>query len=1033
MKNNYFSRCVLLAGLCSVIMVFAVTPVYATGGAFSPLPHAVSEGDITVTGKVVDDAGEPLIGVSIQVKGTSKGATTDVNGIYTLNIASGSTLVFSYIGMKTIQRKVTKGGKLDITMENDENMLDEVVAVGYGSMKRSDLTGSVVSINAKSIEESMASTIDQALQGRAAGLQMTQNSGVPGGGTSIQIRGVNSLNSTNEPIYVVDGVIISGETGSNTSNAMAGINPADIESIEILKDASATAIYGAQAANGVILITMKAGVTGKPRINFQASVGNQEIPKTIDMMNLRDYARHYNELYTLINASRVKDAFSHPETLGDGTNWQDEIFRNALLQNYNLSIRGGTKTVSYNLSGGYLGQDGICIGSDFERYTFRMGTEIQVTPKVRFGGTVNVSYTKQGTGMASWSIIPNALYQAPDVPVRDKNGNFSGPEEDDQQNLSNYSNPVALAALTQRNNEKGGARANLFMKINPWKWLTYRTDFTADGNIDNYQYFLPQYELGYSKNPYPTNEHSKNYGLYWGWKNVVTMEKTFKRKHKTSLMLGHEMTSRSSDYLQGKRTHGDNLLTDLDAGDAAYATNSGRASKTTYLSYFSRLFYSYDNRYQLTATVRRDGTSRFAKGNRWGIFPSFSAGWRLSEEEFMKDIPWIYNLKLRASWGQLGNERIDLFRYVDLMNLKVIKNDGSITDYNYPLNGAMQSGAAITAYNDPNITWETTTMTNVGIDASLLNGNLDFSFEFFDKRTSDILRKVTLPDQVGGLDGPIRNIGEVSNKGFELNMGYRNNIGDFRYEVNGNMTFIKNKIVSLKGQTIIDGMFILEEGKPIDSYYMLHAIGIFQSEEEIKNSPYQTAATKPGYLKFEDTNGDGKITEDDRQIRGGVIPKITYGFNINLGYKDWDLSAFFQGVTDVYTYGDRIGATPLWFGCGLPEQWLTDAWTPERGTSATLPILTTYEGCLNENFRTNDFWLRNASYLRLKNLQLSYNVPVSFLKSGVVKRLKVFVNAQNLFTFSPMKDFDPEKNLKGSNWYAYPSVRTYTAGVNVTF
>ena len=399
----------------------------------------------------------------------------------------------------------------------------------------------------------------------------------------------------------------------------------------------------------------------------------------------------------------------------------------------------------------------------------------------------------------------------------------------------------------------------------------------------------------------------------------------------------------------------------------------------------------------------------------------------------VKDIPWIYNLKLRASWGQLGNERIDLFRYVDLMNLKVIKNDGSITDYNYPLNGAMQSGAAITAYNDPNITWETTTMTNVGIDASLLNGNLDFSFEFFDKRTSDILRKVTLPDQVGGLDGPIRNIGEVSNKGFELNMGYRNNIGDFRYEVNGNMTFIKNKIVSLKGQTIIDGMFILEEGKPIDSYYMLHAIGIFQSEEEIKNSPYQTAATKPGYLKFEDTNGDGKITEDDRQIRGGVIPKITYGFNINLGYKDWDLSAFFQGVTDVYTYGDRIGATPLWFGCGLPEQWLTDAWTPERGTSATLPILTTYEGCLNENFRTNDFWLRNASYLRLKNLQLSYNVPASFLKSGVVKRLKVFVNAQNLFTFSPMKDFDPEKNLKGSNWYAYPSVRTYTAGVNVTF
>ena len=654
MKNNYLLRCMLLIGLFSIGMIGKATPAYGTGSVYSPLLQSVSEENITITGRVVDDAGEPLVGVSIQVKGTGKGAVTDVNGNYTVSMPSGSTIVFSYIGMKTLQRKVTKGGRLDIKMENDANMLDEVVAVGYGTMKRSDLTGSVVSVTAKSIEESMASTIDQALQGRAAGLQMTQNSGVPGGGTSIQIRGVNSLNSTNEPIYVVDGVIISGETGSNTSNAIAGINPSDIESIEILKDASATAIYGAQAANGVILITMKAGVTGRPKVSFQASVGNQQIPKKVDMMNLREYARHSNELRALTDGN-VKDAFSHPETLGEGTNWQDEIFRNALMQNYNLSVRGGTKTVNYQISGGYLNQEGIAVGSDFERYTFRMATEIQATSKVRFGGVVNVSYTKQGTGMASWSIISNSLYQAPDVPVRDKNGNFTGPEEHDQENLSGYNNPVALASLTQRNNEKGGVRANLFMRINPWKWLIYRTDFTADGNLDNYQYFLPKYELGWAKNTYPTNEHSKNYNLYWGWKNVVTMEKTFNRKHKTSLMLGHEMTTRKSDYLQGKRTHGDNVLTDLDAGDAAYATNSGRASKTTYLSFFSRLFYSYDNRYQLTATVRRDGTSRFAKGNQWGTFPSVAVAWRLSEESFwrpLKDV--VNNFKVRLSYGEVG-------------------------------------------------------------------------------------------------------------------------------------------------------------------------------------------------------------------------------------------------------------------------------------------------------------------------------------------------------------------------------------------
>ena len=629
----------------------------------------MSEEKITITGTVTDENGEPLIGVSIQVKGTSKGTITDVNGKYTLSLSPGATISFSYVGMKPMQRKVTKGGQLNVSMQNDAKMLDEVVAIGYGTMKRGDLTGSVVSVNAKAIEESMASTIDQALQGRAAGLQMTQNSGVPGGGTSIQIRGVNSLNSTNEPIYVVDGVIISGETGSNTSNAIAGINPADIESIEILKDASATAIYGAQAANGVILISMKAGVSGKPRVNFQASAGVQELPNKIDMMDLRGYARHYNELYALLDASKVKDAFSHPETLGSGTDWQDEIFRKALLQNYNISVRGGTKTVTYNISGGYTGQDGICIGSDFERYTFRMATEIQATSKVRFGGTVNVSYTKQSTGMASWSIIPNALYQAPDVPVRDNGGNFTGPSDNDQEFLSSYSNPVALASLTQRNNEKGGVRANLFMKINPVKWLTYRTDFTADGSLDNYQYFLPQYELGWSKNPYSTNEHSKNYGLYWGWKNVLTMDKTFARKHKVSWMLGHEMTSRKSDYLQGKRTHGDAVLTDLDAGDAVYATNSGRGSKTTYLSFFSRLFYSYNNRYQMTATIRRDGTSNFAKGNQWGTFPSVALAWRVSEERFwrpLKDV--INNLKFRVSYGEVGNSNVSSFAYQRMGN-----------------------------------------------------------------------------------------------------------------------------------------------------------------------------------------------------------------------------------------------------------------------------------------------------------------------------------------------------------------------------
>jgi len=352
----------------------------------------------------------------------------------------------------------------------------------------------------------------------------------------------------------------------------------------------------------------------------------------------------------------------------------------------------------------------------------------------------------------------------------------------------------------------------------------------------------------------------------------------------------------------------------------------------------------------------------------------------------------------------------------------------------YPFNGAPNAGAAVTAYNDPNITWETTTMSNIGLDATLLNGKIDFTFELYNKRTSNILRTVELPQQVGSLAGPIRNIGTVDNKGFELGLTYKDKWNGLGYEIFGDITYIQNKIVDLKGQTMINGMFILKEGYPIDSYYMLKSIGIFQSQQEVDNSPFQTSNTKPGYLKFEDKNGDNKITEDDRQILGSVIPKFTYTFGLNLFYKQFSLNAFFQGVSNVFTYGDRIGVTPFWFGCGLPRAWLTDSWTPERGTSATLPIITTYEGSLNENVRTNSFWLRDASYLRLKNVQLSYEIPSWILqKTNVIKNLRIFVNGQNMLTFSKMKDFDPEKDLKGDTYYAYPSAKMMTAGLNVTF
>ena len=1001
-----------------------------------------------ITGIIKDQTGEPVIGANVVLKGDNgTGTITDINGRYSLDVPENAVLIISYIGYTSIEIPVKGQSEINVTLKEDSQAIEEVVVVGYGTQKKVNLVGAVAAVNIdEKISSRSISNVSSGLSGLVPGLQVSQTTSMAGNdNASLMIRGMGTVNNTS-PLVVVDGM---PDVDINR------INMADVESISVLKDAASSAIYGSRAANGVVLVKTKGGKKGKFTVDYNNYFGVQQATYLPDFvydpvvfMEMRNQAQRNEGKLTVdysdalieeYKQGMLTDPIMYPQN-----NWLDIMYNNAFIMEHNMRFSGGDDKYTYSVSLGYGDQNGVLRGTDSNKYTLAVNTTAQVNSRLKIGANINAHYQIYNEPVAGVANLVEMTYKAQAFhPTYTADGRYADTFiRTPGHNI--YRHPLALADEGENKHKSLRMLANLSAEYK----LPFDIVYNLNVGLNKYDYLQSRFAPDVYEYQLKTNEEKRvvydgqnTRHAYKGDKNnlavtvfnTLSWGKKFNDAHDVKVLAGYSFESDDKTEFSAK-VEGflGNELHELNAGSSNPSV-AGTSSRSVLMSYFGRVNYGYKDRYLFEGNFRYDGSSRFAKGNRWGIFPSFSAGWRLSEEEFMKDIPWIYNLKLRASWGQLGNERIDLFRYVDLMNLKVIKNDGSITDYNYPLNGAMQSGAAITAYNDPNITWETTTMTNVGIDASLLNGNLDFSFEFFDKRTSDILRKVTLPDQVGGLDGPIRNIGEVSNKGFELNMGYRNNIGDFRYEVNGNMTFIKNKIVSLKGQTIIDGMFILEEGKPIDSYYMLHAIGIFQSEEEIKNSPYQTAATKPGYLKFEDTNGDGKITEDDRQIRGGVIPKITYGFNINLGYKDWDLSAFFQGVTDVYTYGDRIGATPLWFGCGLPEQWLTDAWTPERGTSATLPILTTYEGCLNENFRTNDFWLRNASYLRLKNLQLSYNVPVSFLKSGVVKRLKVFVNAQNLFTFSPMKDFDPEKNLKGSNWYAYPSVRTYTAGVNVTF
>lgn len=1002
--------------------------------AGTSLPVVAQSGQKRITGQVVDQNGEPIIGANVVVKGTTNGTITDIDGNFSLDVPNNAILVVSYIGYSDQQVVVGNQSSVNIALSEDTQKLDEVVVVGYGTQKKVNLTGAISTMDAEKLENRPITNATQALQG-TQGVYVNQAGAQPGAdGATIRVRGQGTLNDNN-PLVLVDGIEF----------PLDAINPNDIESISVLKDAASSAIYGSRAANGVILVKTKAGKKGKFTVDYNNYFGMQQatylphfVYDPIVFMETRNQAQrnegklqvdYSDALIEEYRQGMLTDPILYPQN-----NWLDIMYNNAFTMEHNMRFSGGDEKYTYSVSLGYGDQNGVLRGTDSNRYTLAVNTTAQINSRLKIGANINAHYKIYNEPVAGVANLVEMTYKAQAFhPTYTADGRYADTFiRTPGHNI--YRHPLALADEGENKHKSLQMLANLSAEYK----LPFDITYNLNVGLNKYDYLQSRFAPDVYEYQLKTNEEKKI--VFDGQKirnaykkdqnnlavtvfNTLSWGRKFNDTHDVKALVGYSYESDNKRWFSAK-TEGSlgNDLHELSAG-SSNAVVAGSSSMSVLMSYFGRVNYAYKDRYLFEGNFRYDGSSRFAKGNRWGVFPSFSAGWRLSEENFLQEADWLDNLKLRASWGQLGNERIEMFRYVDLMQLGL----------NYPLNGEIQSGAAVTSYNDPNITWETTTMTNIGIDATMLKSKLNFSFEFFDKRTSDILRKVTLPDQVGGLAGPIQNIGEVSNKGFELNLGYHDQIGDFRYDVNGNMTFVNNKITSLKGQTIIDGKFILKEGQPIDSYYMLHCIGIFQSQEEIDNSPYQTANTKPGYLKFEDTNGDGKITEDDRQIRGGVIPKITYGFNINLGYKDWDLSAFFQGVTDVYTYGDRIGATPLWFGCGLPEQWLTDAWTPERGTSATLPIITTYEGGLNENFRTNDFWLRDASYLRLKNLQLTYNVPSSFLKKGVIKRLKIFANAENLLTFSPMKDFDPEKNLKGSTWYAYPSVRTYTAGVNVTF
>ncbi len=989
---------------------------------------------INVKGVVVDEKGEPLPGATVRLKGSSAGTVTDVEGTFTMrNLTVGNVLLISFTGFETKDVEVKNNTNLRVSLKTAQSELNEIVVVGYGTQKKASVTGALSVLNMSDKENQPHTNVSQALHG-VSGLWVNQAGGKPGQDVgSIKVRGVGTLNNSN-PLVLVDGVEYN----------MNDVNPEFIESITVLKDASA-AIYGSRAANGVILVTTKQGTKGKTKINYSFSQGLQKATALPDVewdaikyMELKNTALR-NEGKTAVDYSddlieeykkgMVYDPLAYPSV-----NWFDQVLTTGLLQQHNLSFSGGGNSVVYNLAAGYSNHDGILISANnAKRYSVNMNISADITKRLKIGGNFIGNYrryTEPAQGSDATNYYFNRLMRS--LPIygtylpdgRYANLAVATPARAGTENLIQYLKEGTDVHTPQRLLTKIFAEYKLPFDIK------YSVNMALD-KLDGYSYkfepvlvaYHPQtWVPGYAQSNASAESYTENLihpTIYQSlnWSRVIN------NKHNISAMLGqsYEKYSRRTTTA---RIEGffDNTLTDLNAGSLNPKV-SGGSSTDILASYFGRLGYDYQEKYLLEATFRYDGSSRFARENRWGFFPAMSAGWRLDKESFFGDLSEKINLlKLRGSVGAMGNQQtVSLYGY---MNTVVLNQD-------YSFNNSISPGAAVTSQGDPNISWEKTTAYNLGVDFEIINGRFGGSLDFYKRRTTGILRPVGIPGQVGALAGPIMNVGAVDNKGYEANLYYRNKIGEFDYTLNGSISYVANKVVDLNGETIISGRRIIKEGYPIDSYYLLEANGIYQNIDEIQNSVIVSGAVKPGYIRYVDRNEDHAIDGEDRIIVGSSIPKYNYSFGFDIKYKNFGLNTFFQGVSGVDIYPTANLAFPFNNGAGITKEWETESWTPDN-PDAKLPLLTTATGA-TENFQNSTFWLKDASYLRLKNVQINYNFPEEWISKLSVTNLTLFANANNLLTFSKFKMFDPEKNIGNDNLYEYPSLKTFSFGLNITF
>lgn len=994
---------------------FMLTLLVVLLGMLSPTSAFAQQ--LKVSGTVTDVKGDAVIGATVKVKGGGTGASaiTDIDGHFTVNASENATLTVSYIGYKMQDVPVNGRRQLNIVLNEDNEMLDELVVVGYGTMKKSDLTGSVASLGSKDINNSSVNNIGAAVQGKISGVQII-DAGKPGDNVNIKIRGLGSINNC-DPLIVIDGV--------PTDLGLNAINMADVDRLDVLKDASAAAIYGSRGANGVVMITTKRGKAGESHLSVSANVSVQNATNVPDLLDASEYAALSNEM--MINSGRTPNPeFANPETLGSGTDWMDELLRTGIMQNYTVSYSGGNDKSHYYVSGGFLDQSGIVESVKYRRFTFQANSDAQVTKWLKFSNNITFSADEKKQGSYS---ISDAMKALPVQPVKNEDGTWSGPEGNAEW-YGSIRNPIGTTQVNSNKTNGYNFLANITGEIKFAKWLKFRSTFGYDAKFWFDDNFTPKYDW----KPTPVEESSRykstNKSFTYLWDNYFLFDYTIADAHEISFMGGMSAQWNDYDYYNAQKNvfQFDNVH-EFDNGEKMYSI-LGNMTEWALLSYMARLNYSYKNRYLLTATVRRDGSSKFGPKHRWGTFPSVSLAWRMSDEKWFPKTKFIDDIKIRAGYGVTGSQAsVGSYGYLAQYNTSV-----------YPLGiaGNTQTVLYSSTLANPYIHWEEVAQTNVGVDASFLGSRIVLSLDAYLKETRDMLVKASIPITSGFEDTSTTytNAGRVSNKGFEMSLHTVNLVSPLRWETTLTATYNRNKIKDLNSdvpyyinQVNNSYVTMLAEGYPINVFYGYVTDGIFQNQQEVNDHAIQTGA-EPGDIRFRDLNNDGVINDEDRTVLGNPNPTWLFSMNNTLTYKGFELSVYLQGVAGNKIFNaNNIDNT----GMSAAYNQTTDVlnrWTGE-GTSNFIPRAV--YGDPNGNNRVSDRFVENGSYLRLKNITLAYNFPGKWLDKIGVQALRLSLSCENVATITSYSGFDPEVDINGIDLSRYPISRTFSFGLNLNF